>query len=83
MEHLRPFPDGRGVDGVDVLARLDDERHVMEAGRIEEELLLVQRLAQAERSRACGREAQVVDLLAALAVYRNGSVNPSGPKTAA
>jgi hypothetical protein len=60
--------DRRCVGGVDVCVRLDREREVMETGCIQLELLVVQRLPEAERSRPGRREAEVVDLLAALPV---------------
>src|SRR6185295_1650455 len=55
------------VDAVDFVSRLDGERDVVEAGRIEVELLIDERLAEAERARTGPREAQVLDLFAALA----------------
>jgi hypothetical protein len=64
------------VDAVDVLVRLDRERDVVQAGRIELELLLLERLPQTERSRARRREPQVVDLLAALALDEERLAQP-------
>ena len=67
VQYLGAGGDGSGVSEVDVGRRLDRERDVVQAGRVQLERLLLERLPQAERARARGREAQVVDRLAALA----------------
>ena len=82
MEHLGARRDRRRVRRIDVGARLHREGDVVQARRVELELLLLERLAQAERARPGAREAQVVDLLAALAGKSTGSSSPSGPSTA-
>ena len=65
---------------VDVRPRLDRERDVVQAGRVELELLLLERLAQPERARPGAREAQVVDLLAALAGEEHRLLQPERPE---
>ena len=84
VQDLAARRHGRCMRGVDIRRGLDREREVVQArarrartpGRLE-------RLPQPERARAGRREAQVVDLLAALAVDEDGGSSPSGPKTAA
>src|SRR5207248_3011372 len=53
---------------VDVGVRLDREREVVQAGGVQLELLRLERLPQSERAGPGRREAEVVDLLAALAL---------------
>src|SRR5690242_18159469 len=67
MEDLGAGAHCRRVRGVDVVVSLDREREVMQPRRIQLERLLLERLAQAEGPGAHSREAEVVDLLAALA----------------
>ena len=76
VEDLRSGGDRRGMRPVDVLAALDREREMVQARRVELELLLLERLPQTERARARGREAQVVDLLAALALDEERRLQP-------
>jgi hypothetical protein len=67
----------------DVLVRLDDERQVIEARRIQLELLLIERLPQTKRAGARRREPEVVDLLAPLTLNDERRGSPSCPNTAA
>ena len=53
---------------VHVVARPHGEREVMEPGRVQLELLLLERLPQADRSRPGSREAEIVDRLATLSL---------------
>ena len=76
MENLRPGLDGRSVRGVDVLLRVDHEGEMVQAWGIQLERLLVLRLAQPDRAGADGREPQVVDLLAALALDEERRLEP-------
>ena len=82
MQDLGAGPHGRSVNGVDVGGRVDRERQVVEPRRVQLELLLLERLPQAERPGAGSRKAEVVDLLAALPGDEEGSCKPSGPSTA-
>jgi len=66
MEDLGAGGDSRGMCGVDICVRVDRERQVMEPGRVQLELLVVERLPETERSRPGRREPEIVDLLAAL-----------------
>jgi hypothetical protein len=68
VEDLGTSRDGGRVGSVDVLAGLDREGKVVQSGRVEEEGLLFERLPQPQRARPGSGEAQVVDLLAALAL---------------
>src|SRR5207237_4989168 len=67
VEDIGPCRDGGRVRGVDVRCRLDRQREVMEARRVQLELLVSLGLAQPDRARAGGGEPEVVDLLPALA----------------
>lgn len=67
MKDLSAGRHGVLVHEIDLGVRLDGEPNVMEAGRVELELLLLERLPQSERAGACAREAEIVDLLAAFA----------------
>ena len=67
MQDLRPGLDRPRMCGVDVLPRLDGEREVMKPRRVQLERLRLLCLTQPDRTGAGGREAQVVDLLAAFA----------------
>ena len=68
MEDLGAGLLRRRVRGVDVGTRFDGEREVMQPGRVEGELLLLERLPQAERAGADSWKAEVVDRLATLAL---------------
>ena len=68
MHHRTARRDYACVCSVDFLVRLDCERQVVQAWRIEEELLLLERLPQADRSRPGSREAEIVDRLATLSL---------------
>ena len=68
VQHLGTGGNRSGVRSIDVGPRFDRERDVMQARRVELELLLLEPLTEADRALAGGREAQVVDLLAALAL---------------
>src|SRR5881397_1437722 len=53
---------------------------MVQAGRVQLELLLLERLTQPKRARARLREAQVVDRLAALAVEERRLLEPERPE---
>ena len=65
---------------VDIGRRLDGQREVMQPRRVELELLRLERLPQAKRSRPRTREAQVVDPLTALTVEEGRFRKAERPK---
>src|SRR3954463_526937 len=68
VQHLGTGRERGCVRRVDVVARVDREREVVQPGRVELERLLGLRLPEAERARPRRGKAEVADLLAALAV---------------
>jgi len=71
VEHIGPGRDRRCVCGVDVRRGLNRECEVMEARRVQLELLVALRLSQPDRARSGGRKPEIVDLLPALAVEQH------------
>ena len=80
MEDLAPGRCRRGVDRVDLLPALDREREVVQARRVEVELLVDERLPQPERARARLRKTEVVDRLALLARHEVRRLEPERPE---
>ena len=81
VEDIGAGRDRARVGEADVGPSLDGQRDVVQAGRVQLEPLLVERLPEPDRARAGGREAQVMDRLAPS--NDTGSWRPSGPNTAA
>jgi hypothetical protein len=81
MQDIGARRDRGRMGCIDVLTRVDGEREMVESGRVEQELLFLERLPQSDRSGTGPRETQIVNLLAPFAWVEAGSSSPSGPKT--